>query len=51
MNPTITMRERVEYYLKHKRNMRFQLRIEGEQFLKFAEYTDKKVIISPCQHR
>ena len=42
MNLTITMRERVEYYLRHKRNMGFQLRIEGEQLLRFAEYADKK---------
>jgi integrase len=41
MKPTITMTERVESYLEARRQLGFQLKIEGQELLRFAKFADE----------
>lgn len=41
MKPTNTMTSRVEEYLTYRRNLGFELRIEGRQLLHFARWADQ----------
>jgi integrase len=41
MNANSTMRTLAEQYLKHRRSLGFQLKIEGRQLLTFAQWADR----------
>ena len=41
MNAPATMRAKVEQYLSHRRQAGFELRIEGEQLLRFARFAEQ----------
>lgn len=41
MKPIITMTERVESYLEARRALGFQLKIEGQELLRFAKFADE----------
>lgn len=47
MNNFKTMKHRVQEYLSYRRSLGFQLHIEGQQLLKFADYVDSKNYSGP----
>lgn len=39
---SLTLKNQIEIYLNNKRRLGFQLKIEGQELLRFAEYAAKK---------